>query len=258
MGETETVTEVTDTPAVATETAAAVQTATQTTETQTDGEEKKPAAERTFTQSELDSIIQKEKAKAEAKSERRLLRVMEKFQPQQVQRQEVKADERPTRAQFADDDGFFDALTDWKLDQRDRGSNQRKAHEATQSLTVKTEKLYAEAAKIQGFDRDDFEALPLTGPIAQAITDSDVAPKLMAFMASNPDEVARIAGLSPARQAAEIGKLEVKLSAAVKTSKAATPIDPIGGSATTVRSLETSSFADYKAQREKQGAIWRR
>ena len=258
MGETETVTQVTEIPAAATDTAAAANAATQATETQTDGEEKQPAAERTFTQAELDSIIQKEKAKAEAKSERRLLRVMEKFQPQPVQRQEARTDERPTRAQFADEDGFFDALTDWKLDQRDRGSRQKQAHEANQNLTVKTEKLYAEAAKIQGFDRDDFEALPLTGPIAQAITDSDVAPKLMAFMASNPDEVARIAGLSPARQAAEIGKLEVKLSAAVKTSKAATPIETIGGSATTVKSLETGSFAEYKAQREKQGAIWRR
>ena len=56
----------------------------------------------------------------------------------------------------------------------------------------------------------------------------------------------------------EIGKLEVKLSVAVKTSKAVPPINPIGGSATTVKSLENLPFTEYRARREKDGAIWRR
>ncbi len=42
----------------------------------TEGDEKQPAATKTFTQEELNEIVQKEKAKAEAKAERRVLRTL--------------------------------------------------------------------------------------------------------------------------------------------------------------------------------------
>ena len=218
--------------------------------TQPDAAKEEPAAEkRSFTQEELNEIVQKEKAKAEAKAERRFIRSLEKFQPQ-VQR-ETQPDVRPTRSMYANDESYIEGLTDWKLDQR-------QARDQYQGLTDKTERLYAQAEKLSGFNRAEFDALPLTGPIAQTITDSDVAPRLMAFMSANPDEVARIANLSPARQAAEIGKLEVKLSTAVKTSKTPDPINPIGGGQTTMKSLENANFADYKKQREAQNPRWRR
>ena len=144
MIETETVTEVTDTPAVATDPAAAANAATQATETQTEGEAKETAAERTFTQSELDEIVQKRVAKVEAKSARQLLRAVENLQPRQVQRQEVQTDTEPSREQFASDAAYINGLVDWRLDQRERGSRQKQASEANEKLTVKTEKMHAE------------------------------------------------------------------------------------------------------------------
>ncbi|MDE4971995.1 hypothetical protein, partial [Francisella tularensis] len=86
---------------------------------------------------------------------------------------------------------------DWKINQRDQQTKQQREAEQRQTTVQKTEKLYTEAAKLPGFDRDTFEELPLTPSIAQALIESDSAAQLMAYMASNPDDIERIAKLSP-------------------------------------------------------------
>jgi len=234
-------------------------------DTQAPEGEKTEADAKSFTQAELDAIVQKEKAKAEAKAERRSLRAyketLERLIPQQreqIQQQQPDAG-RPTQAQFANVDDYVEAMAEWKLGQRDQATHQQRQQEQQRALTTRTEKLYAQAASEPGFDRQAFDELPLTQAIAAAVTDSDVAPKLMAFMAANPDEVERIARLSPARQAAEIGKLETRVSSAPKVSNAPAPIKPIGarGSGST-GDLSKSSMDDYIAERKKQGATWAR
>ena len=223
------------------------------------GASDEPTAEaKTFTQVELDAIVQKEKAKTEAKTERRVIRALERFAPQQAPQQQVQtyADNKPQRSQFANDEDFIDTLTDWKIDQRTSAGRQQTAQQEQAKRIEKTEGMYAQAALIPGFDREDFNELPLTPAIVETIVGSDVAPKLMAFMASNPDEVARISTLSPARQAAEIGKLETKVSSLPKFSNAPTPMKPIGSQATSTNNLETANFDEYKKLRIKQGAPW--
>lgn len=211
-------------------------------------------AEKTFTQAELDAIVQKRIAKAEAQAERRVLKALEKFQPQREAPQPVQQnDAKPTLAAYGGDtEAYADALTDWKLEQRDRASSQAKAQEQGKTIQDKTEKLYAEAEELEGFDRDAFDELPLTPHIAQALIDSDVPAKLMAYMASNAKEVERISKLSPARQAAELGKLELKLTSAPKVSKAPAPITPIGnrGSVST-GDIGKMSVEEYLAMRSK-------
>lgn len=211
-------------------------------------------AEKTFTQAELDAILQKRIAKAEAQAERRVLKALEKFQPRQEAPAPVaQNDGKPTLAMYGGDtEAYADALTDWKLEQRDRASSQAKAQEQGKTIQDKTEKLYAEAEKLDGFDRDTFDSLPLTPHIAQALIDSDTPAKLMAYMAANSEEVERISKLSPARQAAELGKLELKLTSAPKTSKAPEPIKPIGnrGSVST-GDISKMSVDEYIAFRQK-------
>lgn len=225
--------------------------------------EVKPEAEKSFTQAELNEIIQKEKAKAEAKAERRAMRAyretLEKFAPKS---QEPEADNgRPTQANYANVDDYVEAMADWKLEQRDQAQRQQQQAQQARSTVEKTESFYAEAAKIPGFDRDVFDELPLTPAIANALIDSDVPAKLMAHLSTHPEEVTRIAGLSPARQAAEIGKLETKLATAqpVTVSKAPAPIKPIGtkGSATN-SDPSKASMEEYMAIRKAQGARWAR
>lgn len=219
----------------------------------------------TMTQEEFDKKVQAEKAKAEAKAERRALKAyretMERFAPPQQQRAEEKPADtgRPTQSQFDNVDDYVEAMADWKLGQRDQQAQQQQQEKQAQTLAAKTENFYEEAQKIPGFDREAFDELPLTRHIAEALIDSEAPAKLMAHMAANPDEVARIAGLSPARQAAEIGKLETKLASAPKVSNAPAPIKPIGtrGSATN-SDPSKMSMEEYAEYRKKSGAQWAR
>lgn len=227
-------------------------------------EESKEVEEvKSFTQAELDKIIQSEKAKAEAKAERRAMKAyketLERLIPQPQQRQEAPTDTRPTQSQYANVDDYVEAMADWKLSQRDQVQQQRQAQERNQSLTSKTESIYQEAAKLPGFDRETFDELPLTPHIAAAIVESDAPAKVMAYMSANPDEVARIAALSPARQSAEIGKLEAKLATAPKVSNAPAPLKPVGARGNASNSDPAHmSMEEYQAYRAKQGARWAR
>lgn len=228
------------------------------TETQ---DEKVPAVEKTFTQTELNEILEKRIARAEAKAERRVIQALERIAPQQPQQQyQPPVNDKPAREHFANDEAYIESLTDWKIDQRESAGKQQKVQEQSRAIESKTENMYAEAAKIPGFDRDDFNDLPLTPAIVQTIVDSDVAPKLMAYMAANPGDIARIATLSPARQAAELGKLEAKVASqkAPRVSSAPEPISTIGSQGGTVKSLASATMDEYIAMRTKQGARWAR
>ena len=213
---------------------------------------------KTYSEEEVKERIERATAKAAAKAERRAFReAAEALQRQPAQQQPV--DDKPSRAQYADDEAYIDAVTDWKLDQRERASQQSKAVEAQKTTAEKTESMYKEAAKLPGFDREEFDELPLTRQIAQFLMESDTTPKLMAYMASNPEEVERIAALSPVKQVAEMGKLEAKLSSVtVKTTKAPAPINPVGAGSTQSRELSKLSTADYIEQRRKQNPLWAR
>lgn len=233
--------------------------------TQDQPENKTEAERKTFTQDEINEIVQKEKAKAEARAERRALKAyretLERIAPSLVHQPtpQQKADEAPKRENFANDEQWLDARDEWRDARREKELAQQRDEQRARSMAIKTEAIYSEAEKIKGFDRSAFDELPLTPAIAAAIIDSDASAKLMAHLAANPEDVERIAGLSPARQAAEIGKIESRLSAPPKASNAPPPIKPIGtnGSATN-SDLSKMSMEEYAAKREAEGASWAR
>jgi len=242
-----------------------------TAETETpavEAEEVKEAEKesKTFSQEELDRIIQKEKAKAEARAERRALKVyaekLEAMTSKPVQQPEApRGDGKPQMSQYDNVEDYVEAVAEWKLQQREMGARQQQVETTQRQILDKTEKIYAQAEKISEFDRDTFDELPLTQTVAQAIIDSDVAPALMAHLSSHPEEAERIASLSPARQAAEIGKLELKVATAkqVKASNAPAPIKPIGnrGGASN-GDLTKMTMEEFLEARSKQGARWAR
>jgi hypothetical protein len=225
--------------------------------------EESQAEEKHFTQAELDAIVQKRIAKAEAVAERRALKVyaekLESMQRPQQQAPQPQNDGKPTMGQYSNVEDYVEAVADWKLAQRDQITQQSAAEMSRNQITEKANKIYAEADKL-GFDRETFDTMELSVPVAQAIIDSDIAPQLVTFLAKNPEEAARIVKLSPARQAAEIGKLEAKLSvAAVKASSAPAPIKPVGNrGGNTSGDPSRMSMEEYQAFRAKQGARWAR
>jgi hypothetical protein len=250
-------------------TTASATTPAETTQAQTDGaeggEKDSPVPKTvTLTEEELQSRIERATAKAAAKAERRAFReardmLGQQQQPRQAQ-QAAPDDGKPTRAQFASEDEWLDARDAWRDRQRETESRQNSEREAQRSIATKTEKLYAQAEKLPGFDRDAFdEAIStpgLHGVTVRALIASDAAAQLMAHFASNPEDVERIAKLSPERQAAELGKLEVKLQSAPKTTKAPPPVGTVNGAGSGTPSLESADFQTYKKLRAKQGARW--
>lgn len=236
-----------------------VKTEATTQETETPDSDEQAPAEKTFTQKELDEILQKRLAKSEARAERRAKEAYREALEAVTRPQQTRpTSNEPTRDQFASDADWIDAKVEYKLQQREAVTRAEATRQSQQSLNTKTEDLYAKAEKIAGFDRESFDELPLTKSIAAALIDSDVAPQLMAYMASNPEEVERITKLSEARQAVELGKLEVKLQSAPKTTKAAPPISPVGARGSASPNVAEMSMAEYKAYRQKQGARWAR
>jgi hypothetical protein len=161
---------------------------------------------KTFTQDELNAIVQKEKAKAEAKAARKVesayREALQRTAPTQQEQQRAPA--APKREDFATDEEWVDAKVDFKLNERQNAEKQSKQQEHQAKLAKSTEELIDKASKIAGFDQDAFEELPIQKVMADAILESEFGPQILAQLTANPSEAARIAALSPARQAAEM------------------------------------------------------
>lgn len=92
----------------------------------------------------------------------------------------------------------------------------------------------------------------ITPDMASLIRDSEHGPDIAYHLGKNPAEAARIASLSPIRQAAELGKLEVALAAPKPSRKVpAAPVQPVsaiaaGGS----KDPAKMSMSEYAAWRK--------
>ena len=237
-------------------------------ETGTPEEKEIPQVEtKTFTQEELDRIVQKEKSRAENKAHREYVKKLEAMTANQQRQTEAPpaktVDGKPKIADFQDVEAYVEAVADWKIEQKEAKASQARESEKEQARVVdintKTEKIYSEAEKIPGFDREVFDELPLTEMIAKSIIESEVAPALMAYMSAHEDDVKRISSLSPTRQAIEIGKIEAKLAEkkVVKASNAPDPIKPVGSRGGEItKKIENMTMAELQEYERKRGARW--
>jgi hypothetical protein len=111
---------------------------------------------------------------------------------------------------------------------------------------------------------EDFEEVvnssdSITQAMATAVfgvDDPDLQVDIAYFLGNNPKDAARISRLPPARQMAEITKLEIQLSSKpVKqtASKAPKPIKPVGGKNTSSDDIQgTEKFESFMKKRNKQ------
>lgn len=175
---------------------------------------------------------------------------------------------KPNRDDFDTDLEFFEALTDWKVEQKLKVSKEvedksTRDLEEKQSVTEAYEVL--DGIMEKGREKyKDFNALVLNEKltISQDMTEvillSDVAEDLMYYFGSNPDESARLAKESPLKAAREIGKIEAKLLAPKpappeikkKTTNAPAPIVPIRTTGVVDRDPSQMSAKEYRAWRE--------
>lgn len=155
----------------------------------------------------------------------------------QVSQAEEKA---PDRDSFENLDDYHRALARHeyrRMANEDRArtevaNRQEQARQSREQLASSWEALNERAAEkfddapdvLEHFARD----VALSEVALHAVIESDVGELIAMHLGKNDAEAARIGKLSPARQAVEIGKLEIKLSEK-KVSGAPAPITPVSG-----------------------------
>lgn len=219
-----------------------------TDETNEDAEgEKKP--KRGFDKRIAKEIARRTSAQQEAEYWKKVALERGTPQPAAAGTQEVP---KPKFADYNDIEAYTEAVTDWKVEQKLQASlQQREQQSAQRSVEQSYNERVAAFVKVQPDFQEVLAAseLQISKPVTDLIFESDVGPAIVYYLAENEEETERINKLSPARQLAEIGKIEAKLAvprAAEKkiVSKAPAPVKPVTGSAPVVKkSLDDPSLS---------------
>lgn len=234
-----------------------------------ESDEKKPKKKGGF-RKRIDKLT-KNLAARDQEIERLKLMVMSRQQPG-AQEQGVgneapkEADSRPKADDFDSHEEFVDALTDWKLEQREKKNSEESVKAKAQSeMQTAQAKLRDGIESFRRMHPDfdeviaDVEDVRASIAMQELILASENGAELMYELAKNRDEFERINSLSPLVAARELGKIEAKLNKhsgqqveKKTTTKAPQPIKPIGsGSSGAVnKSPDEMSYAEYKKWRE--------
>jgi hypothetical protein len=191
---------------------------------------------------------QREAARLEAERERnarealeaRLKELETKVNPPKSE----EPDPKPDPSQFNDAIEYAEALAEWtadkKLRERDQAELARKAEEEQSRMRQKFQERL-DAVKQDLPDYDDMIAssdVAVSGPVTDAIIESDVGPQILYYLAENPDFARELGEKSITSQLRSIGRLEAKFEKSetpkpsvkepvAKKSNAPAPINPL-------------------------------
>lgn len=172
----------------------------------------------------------------------------------------------PKQEDFSTVAEYVDASVEWKLKQKEAESvaNAAKAEQA-QVEAAHQKRILEASSRIADYEdvvnKSDIE---LRMPMIQYIRESDMGPDLAYHLAKHPDVAERLNRLSPIKQLAEMGKLEMTLTKPAKAdepksgkapevSKAPAPITPIDGKKEPVsKDPSEMSFAELRQHNEQQ------
>lgn len=175
---------------------------------------------------------------------------------------------KPKLEDFQTLEAYQEALTDWKLDERERLQREKQAREATEQALRAEQETWAQKEKAARKAHPDYDDLMDTiqipaGPgvlaARQAMLEDEHGAELLYYLAKHPKELAVIAALTPASAVMAIGKLSVSLtsSAAPENGKpritgAPKPPPPSG------KSSKTTSDSLDDPEVEKNFSRWER
>lgn len=130
-------------------------------------------------------------------------------------------------------------------------SEQAKRVQAWESHVEKASEKYEDGEDVLShFLHSDLQFHPYA---LDAILESDHGSEIAYYLGKHEEEASRIARLSPARQASEIGKLETKLSEAPKkVSSAPAPIEPVKGGGAETGLRDDIPMSEWIKRRNKQ------
>lgn len=189
-------------------------------------------------------------------------------QEQQPQPPPTAPGTKPTREQFNfDEDAYLDALTDWKIEQREAQAEAKRKERDTQRQQQEKQTEFnnrVDQMNVAGMGKyQDWRDVVWVVPpqifhqdFVQAVTESQMGADIAYHLGKNLQEAERISKLSPYAMAAEIGKLELKISnPEKKTTKAPPPVNPVGGRGTAPSELDPSKDTLAWIQARNEGKI---
>lgn len=139
--------------------------------------------------------------------------------PQDKPSEPAQAAGKPKLEDFQTLEEYQEALTDWKLDERERLQKESQARTAQEDAVRTEQEKWAVKEKAARKAHDDYDDLIDTvvipaGPgvraARQAMLEDEHGAELLYHLAKHPDELQRIAALSPASAVLAIGKLSAK------------------------------------------------
>lgn len=204
------------------------------TETASESQEKQP--ERTFTQQELDEVVQKRIAKEQRKFERQMAQY--EAQLAKSSEAELTQPDKPIRREDFDDyEAYLEAKTERKVEERLRKEEMERRKEAAEfSRTYEQRQFNDKLGRMVDVGKGKYEDfntvvskadVPLNSAMAEAIVEAENGADLAYYLAKNPDEARRISELSGTLSAIEIGKLSVSLNGEAKPKRASSAPAPI-------------------------------
>lgn len=192
-------------------------------------------------------------------------------QPEQRQEQAgqtEQATDEPTLEEHGFDVAAYNrAWYDWRKQEDAKADQKAKEIQSQQERAKKYQDSVQAFAEANPDFYDVFHGgLPVTQTMAEAITDADNPAAIAYYLGQNPEEAARIAGMSPSAVSRAIGRIEAKLESQAtpaaaeqarqreqKTvTKAPPPVTTLSGAPPVVKDLTEMSMADYDAQRRKE------
>jgi hypothetical protein len=191
--------------------------------------------------------------------------------------------EEPHYEDYKTLDDYYAAKRQWKSDddawllkevkrqlKEEEKADREKSERQKRELTVQA-RFQTAAAKYEDFD--DVVGgwrFPIPEGMGSALQDSDLEADILYFLAKNPVDAIRIAGLSPIAQIREIGKIEDRLSQSPPkaeesnsitpetrkppaASKAPAPISPVQSRAQTAeKSPNEETYAEFEKRRKRE------
>jgi hypothetical protein len=188
----------------------------------------------------------------------------------QVERPKTEAEGKPDAGNFDTHAEYVEALTEWKIEQREKAREQQAQQSKLkdqQQQAVKSHqdrvKTFAESVKDFQDTLEQVDDVQVSPVVQELIISSENGPELMYELAKNREGFERINKLPPLAAARALGRIESKLAShdsqpeIKKTTKAPKPIGPVGtggkGSGTS-RNLDDPSIsqAEYERLRREQ------
>ena len=217
-----------------------------------ENEEKQVEPAKTFTQAEVDSLIQKRLLKEEGRIHRRI--------EQQTQEQkQAEARQEPQRESFRDDDAYDQARRDAEAERKadEKLAQRAKAKEADDRNEKFLEKAEAASERYPDFQTViSNPSLAINEGMAEFISESDTGADVAYYLGKNPMTATRIAQMSPMKAARELVRIESELAARPKatSSKAPPPIEPVGNRGNASESALPSDSDDIATWMRKERA----